>query len=153
MSAGTRNKWGPPTWYFLHGFAEKINKEFYESNLVLCYGIIKKICYSLPCPMCRKHAITYLSKHNMRHYNTKEKLKVFLFNFHNAASKHAKNPEQPIEILDQYKTINMLKAWIYFETNFFYQYYSERSFNSWRQNSLKKELKEIFNKHWSNMFN
>ena len=65
MSAGTRNKWGPPTWYFLHGFAEKINKEYYESNVLTCFDIIKKICFALPCPICRNHAISYLSNLNV----------------------------------------------------------------------------------------
>jgi len=152
MSTGTRNNWGPPTWYFLHGFAEKINKKYYESNVLTCFDIIKKICFTLPCPICRKHAITYLSKHNIRHYNTKEKLKIFLFNFHNEANKNAKNPLEKKEVLDKYKSIIMLKAWIYFEQNFFYDYYSERSFNSWRQNSLKKEIKNFFNENWTKMF-
>ena len=54
--------WAPPTWFFFHSFAMKINENFYQHNQNECLGIIIYICQNLPCPKCLKHADLYLKK-------------------------------------------------------------------------------------------
>ena len=83
-------RWGPPTWMFFHCFAEKINTPFYEKNYIKCFDIIKKICSSLPCPICQYHAMSYLKRINVHALRKKEQFKRFLFNFHNYANVNTK---------------------------------------------------------------
>ena len=66
--------WAPPTWYFFHTFAEKINTQFYRHNVSHCFNIIRQICYNLPCPDCRYHATNYINKIRFQDGSTKENL-------------------------------------------------------------------------------
>ncbi len=147
-----KSKWGVPTWYFMHTYAEKINPNYYKHNNVKCFNIIRVICYNLPCPYCREHAISYLRRVPTGSINTKEKLKNFLWQFHNSVNKRTGKKEVLLDFIVQYKDVNMLKAWIFFEKNFFSYYKVSRSFNSWQRNSAQEELKKFFKENWSKLF-
>ena len=148
----TKSKWGIPTWYFMHTYAEKINPNYYKNNKIECFNIIRTICYNLPCPYCREHAISYLRRVPTGSIDTKEKLKNFLWQFHNSVNKRTGKKEVPLDFIIQYKDVNMLKAWIFFEQNFFSYYKVHRSFNAWQRNSAQKELQNFFKTKWSKLF-
>ena len=59
----SKARWSIPTWYLLHGIAEKIKEDYYKEHKEDIIKILKDICYNLPCPYCRKNAIQYLKKH------------------------------------------------------------------------------------------
>jgi hypothetical protein len=84
--------WGTPTWLYFHSLAEQIDSKFYSNNYKKVFNFIKEICSCLPCPDCTKHATVYLSKIHHSEVNTKEKLKIVLFNFHNSVNVRTRKP-------------------------------------------------------------
>lgn len=95
--------WGPATWNLLHTICEKIYSDKFEIARTDLYTIITLICVSVPCPICRQHATTYLKHHPIEKNKTKESLKLYVFNLHNAASLNANKPPFDVNILEQYK--------------------------------------------------
>ena len=152
MSDRKKSKWGVPTWYFMHTFAEKVNEDFYKKKASECFNMIKNICYNLPCPYCRTHAIAYLKNTKIINVNTKEKLKFFLWNFHNVVSKNSKKRAFDKSILKQYESVSILKAWIFFEKNFFLHYRVNRQFNNWQRKSAKEKIETFLRNNWNEMF-
>jgi len=75
--------WGKPTWYLLHMMAEKIQDVKFQELRPQILNMIYSICNNLPCPTCASHAKEYLHKINLFRINSKEELKIMLFNFHN----------------------------------------------------------------------
>ena len=87
-STGTPSKmpWGKPTWFMLHTMAEKIQQPHFARLRIEIINIIKRICNNLPCPDCSKHATNYLNNINFDNIQTKEQLKIMLFQFHNSVN-------------------------------------------------------------------
>ena len=137
-------RWGPPTWMFFHCFAEKINPSFYEKNYIKCFGIIKKICSSLPCPICQHHAMSYLKRINVHSLRKKDQFKRFLFNFHNYANANTHKKTENINILRKYEKGIFINISKYFFQNFYSRQLLLRNFSM--QMYEKKILKEI--KDW-----
>ena len=55
--------WSVPTWYFFHGLAARIDKDFYKNNYMKIWiNVYQNICLNLPCPMCKRHATNYIKK-------------------------------------------------------------------------------------------
>lgn len=75
--------WGEPTWLLFHTLAEKVKEEDFPFIRVELLNIIYSICSNLPCPICTKHATTYLNGINFNAIQTKQQLKHVLFVFHN----------------------------------------------------------------------
>ena len=97
------NLWGPPIWTLFHTLAEKVKEEHYMTVAPTLVGFIKRICSLLPCPDCQDHASQYwrVTRYNL---TSKDKLKEFLFNFHNEVNKRKNYQQQNIDILNMYKT-------------------------------------------------
>ena len=55
-------RWGVPTWYFFHTFAEKITENLFLSKRLECLELLEEICTNLPCPYCKEHSVDYLKK-------------------------------------------------------------------------------------------
>ena len=68
-------RWGEPTWYFFHTFIEKIGNNFYNNNSEKCINIYKTICFNLPCPICKEHAMNYIKNYKIDRMVTKELMK------------------------------------------------------------------------------
>ena len=113
--------WGPNTWNLLHIIAEKV----YEDKFDLCkndiYKMISLICSSIPCPICKENATTYLNKNNINKADNKTKLKEYIFNLHNEANVHANNPISDKSVLKRYETLSFSQV--------FYTYYNLYSKN------------------------
>jgi len=79
--------WGKHVWYFLHTFVEKVKDSEFQSVRIDMLKFIYQICTNLPCPLCSEHAKTHLNNINFNSLQTKEQLKMTLFNFHNLLNK------------------------------------------------------------------
>lgn len=82
-----RMRWGEPTWFAFHTLAEKVKEESFPLIRHELLNIINTICNNLPCPECAKHATIYMNSINFNSIQTKEQLKIMLFNFHNEVNR------------------------------------------------------------------
>lgn len=98
--------WGPITWNLLHTIAEKIycDRFTYCKNDII--HIIILIIQNIPCPICRDHANIYIKKHNINLCNSRNDLINYIFNFHNEASRYAKNEVFSNTVLMKYNAFN-----------------------------------------------
>jgi len=78
--------WGEPTWFLLHTLAEKVKDDAFPQIKDGILNTIYIICTNLPCPDCASHAQSYLDTNRFKSIQTKEQLKLFLFNFHNTVN-------------------------------------------------------------------
>lgn len=99
--------WGKYTWYLFHWFAENIKEEYFQEEREKLIRVIKNIIMNLPCPSCQIHAIEYLKKKPIERIQRKEHLRSYLFIFHNAVNKRGTKKTYEIDILEQYKKINI----------------------------------------------
>lgn len=147
----SKAEWAIPTWVFFHGFAEKVDETYYNNNFKRCFEIIRKICNNLPCETCRLHAVEKMNQTHDHMINTKEKLKMYLFNFHNDVSKRVGKPTYDKTILHKYKSYVPLKGYLYFTRCFFKKYFSLQ-FNQWKRDMLLKDLNKEMIEIWHNLF-
>ena len=99
--------WGKYTWYLFHWFAENIKEEYFQEEREKLIRIIKNIIMNLPCPSCQGHALEYLKKKPLERIQTKEHLRSYLFIFHNAVSQRGRKKIYEMDILEQYKKVNI----------------------------------------------
>ena len=144
--------WAIPCWFFFHGIAEKISKSFYEKEYNEVYNLIVLICKNLPCPYCRNHATRYFSNKTSKDVNTKKKLKMFLFKFHNDVNKRIGHHVFDEDILKKFEVIDIAKAYIFFNQNFYGAYIVNHDFNGWIRNMVQERVKEYLRDNWGNMF-
>lgn len=102
--------WANPTWFFLHGMAEKVDEEFYNKNYRACLGIVKQICNILPCPICRKEAIQYIKNIRPHHVKDKESFKKMLFVFHNKVNARLRKRRFLYKDLEKYKNLKFIRT-------------------------------------------
>ena len=100
------NKWGPPTWLFLHAFVCRINENFYLKNKNEFLNIDENICYTLPCIYCRTHATNFMKSVNVHNVPNKAKLIEMLFTFHNNVNSRLGKPVKELKFLEKYKEYN-----------------------------------------------
>jgi len=93
--------WGAPVWYALHTLSVKIKDDKFNIVKKDLLELIYMTCINLPCPDCAQHAKTYLDKINFTNIQTKEDLKVMLFQFHNEVNKRKGYPQFEYEKLDE----------------------------------------------------
>jgi len=144
-SASTRSYWGTAVWYFFHTISCRINENFYNSNYEYIWGFIKRICQTLPCPYCQKHAKEYVAKVNISQVRTKQGLKSVLFNFHNTVNARIGKKVEHISILNKYNRANIKKIFDLFEERFFHSYIGRRQFDDWIKNEVKGEYYKFYN--------
>ena len=93
--------WGNTVWYLFHTLAYNIKEsDFSEVKTDFIY-IIKTISSNLPCPECSSHAIYELEKVNFDNINSKEELKLLLFNFHNYINRKLQKSQFEYSELDK----------------------------------------------------
>ena len=148
----SKKRWAIPTWFFLHGIAEKINEQYYHKNYKEVFNLIRLICNNLPCPYCREHASAYCNLLIDNKINTKDKLKNELFIFHNNVNKKINKKIFDKTILDKYKNIDIFKAYQLFDKQFYKQYVANHDFQGWKRNRIREKLNSYFYKHWGHMF-
>ncbi len=77
--------WGRYTWALFHFLCENMKDEYVGEALPQVKKIIWTVCSNLPCPVCRRHAMLYLSKpsNGFKNAQTKTELRKFMYEFHN----------------------------------------------------------------------
>ena len=148
----TKSVWSVPCWYFFHGFAAKIDENFYRENYKEIWkNIYENICYNLPCPMCKGHATKYISKLRMNEINTKEKLITYLFNFHNFVNLKLRKRQYPKEYLVKYKRLKMKQCYTLVHRSFNIQYMGSMMFNGWQRRQGINITTKYLTKIWNNI--
>ena len=142
-------RWGVPTWYFFHTFAEKITDKLFTNKRKECIDLLIEICNNLPCPYCRDHARDYIKKYKLDNVKTKEELKLYFLKFHNEVNKRTKKKIQDLKVLEIYKSMNMVKVYKYFRREFFRTYYMSNHFSGWVRNMLLEKLNKFIVKNIS----
>ena len=110
--------WGPPTWLFMHTLAEKIKDSSFPligPQLIL---ILIQICNNLPCPECALHARQFWSNVKTSNITNKTDLINLLFVFHNMVNKRKNIPPFKYNILQYYKSKNLIDTYNLFSRNF-----------------------------------
>lgn len=103
--------WGPEIWNFFHTLAEKIKEEDFPILGPQLFYHIKRIAEHLPCPSCSAHAKQFFKNSPPNAFSTKQRLKEGLFVFHNVVNRRKQKTIQKLELLDQYKTHNVVRAY------------------------------------------
>lgn len=109
--------WGPPTWTFLHTFADKISDDFFQANNITIINMIFNLFHCLPCPICSKHANNYIKNINIKNIKTKPQLIDFLFNFHNNVNSKLSKPtynKNDLQIYSSYSLYSVFNQFNYY---------------------------------------
>lgn len=140
-------KWGEPTWFLFHTMAEKINDEKFPILRLNILNIISLICNNLPCPDCSKHATEYMNKINPSSIQTKQDLKLMLFQFHNVINQKKGFPLFSINDLDtKYSSANTINIIQHFMVFFQDKHFSIRMIaNDMHRSRVANQLKTWFN--------
>lgn len=143
----TTKTWGKHIWYFFHILAERITEEGYINlKNEICY-IISYICKHLPCVICTEHATTYIRyKLNPRLLDTKDKLKEFLFTFHNSVNERLNY--KPFTDFNIYKKGNLRLSFYNFKIIYIKNYDPYRGFHeTLGRKRLVQYIEELFRKY------
>jgi hypothetical protein len=54
--------------------------------------IIERVVSNLPCPICSGHALSYFKKFQFQRINTLDRLRYFMYDFHNSVNKRLDKP-------------------------------------------------------------
>lgn len=94
-------KWGEPIWYLFHTLSVKVKDSEFTRIRSELLNHIYTICCNLPCPDCANHAKMYLDNINFNAIQTKDDLKIMLYDFHNSVNKRKGYPFFPYEEVDK----------------------------------------------------
>ena len=103
----SKSEWGNITWILFHSLIEQLKEDTPNKIINETFLNIKQICNNLPCPYCRDHAMNYLSKYKNFTFDSKEKLKIFFYTFHNTVNIKLKKKKMELDILEKYKKANL----------------------------------------------
>jgi hypothetical protein len=101
-SANNNLNWGSITWILFHSIAAKIHEPFLLQHKKILWGMIYELCMNLPCPYCKRHAITFLRKININTIKSKHDFATVFFNFHNSVNIMNKLKPATVQELQKY---------------------------------------------------
>ena len=106
MDSPQNHIWGPALWMILHSSAEQIGtkqlQRLPQEETRICMGLLNSLRYSLPCPHCKKHFISYLSSKPILSFN-RDTIRLWLFDLHQQINqRNNKNNEITFEKLSDY---------------------------------------------------
>lgn len=86
----TKKEWGQSKWFYLHTLASNYDpKDLEQRKDIIQY--IKAMVRSLPCHMCRAHAIKWEQEHPVENYmETREMFERYIYDFHEQANQNQK---------------------------------------------------------------
>ena len=97
----TIDVWGNCVWYLFHTLIHIIkDDQFLELKNDIVY-IIKTVIQILPCPDCSRDATLEINKVDFNAIQTKQQLKLLMFNFHNHINKKLNKPIFQLSQLDE----------------------------------------------------
>ena len=96
--------WSHPTWKIFHTLtANMIEELFDEIFKIECIDLFTKICWAIPCGLCRVHAIEKIKKLIKDEIKTARDLEIFFYNFHSDVNAITRNELYPLDKLIKYK--------------------------------------------------
>ena len=123
-----RGKWGTPVWILVHFVCEFIDINYFNKHKLEVFNMLKTLCCNVPCPICSKHASNYLRKIDPRRIDTKNKLRVLFFTFHNYANRNSKSPQFMWADLKKYRNVRINAVVRAFLQTYPKQYYGNFNF-------------------------
>ena len=85
MDSPQNHIWGPHLWIILHSSTERIGlpqqKRLSQEETRIWTTLLLSLRHSLPCPLCKKHYIDYITKTPISSIN-KEFIRIWLYNLH-----------------------------------------------------------------------
>ena len=87
----SKQEWGNSTWFLFHGLATKITHQYPEEYKQIL-SLFIEICAHLPCPDCKTHAVHTNNTAKLKVINSNEKLKDYLWQFHNRVNRRLNKP-------------------------------------------------------------
>lgn len=85
MDSPQNHIWGPALWMILHSSAERIGtkqlQRLPQEEMRIWIGLLNSLRYSLPCPHCKKHFISFLSSKPILSFN-RDTIRLWLFELH-----------------------------------------------------------------------
>tara|TARA_B100000424_G_C22912132_1_gene485267 strand:- start:527 stop:988 length:462 start_codon:yes stop_codon:yes gene_type:complete len=103
-----KTTWGNTVWYLFHTLIHKIKESDFNEVKNDFIFVIKTISSNLPCPECSEDAKIQLNKINFDNINSKEELKLLLFNYHNYVNKKLNKPIFDFsQVNDKYSKANI----------------------------------------------
>lgn len=136
------SNWGPRTWALFHTITMQIDRNHFPAKKEELISIMKKISNTLPCPTCASHATEFWTSINTRNIRTKEDFQNMMHFFHNEVNKGIKKECPPLEILEQYKNVNL--SFIIQDFLNMYTKYSNIHNNSFKRTLIVNEIKTFF---------
>ena len=102
----SNNEWGPALWMILHSSCERIGSKIIKrlplEESRIWFGLLQSLRYSLPCPQCKKHYITYANQTPIMSV-TKDIIRRWLFNLHDEINQRTQKSSIPFEELTKYE--------------------------------------------------
>ena len=146
--------WGNATWTFMHTLVHKIKPEYFNKLIGDILALIVRICNTLPCPICKQHAVHYINNVNFKTIKTQEDLKDMLFHFHNNVNSKKNMALFPRSQLDsKYEVSNLIQSINYFVANYRLRAFNMQTIaNKAQRDSLIQHVKDWYNKN-SQYFN
>jgi hypothetical protein len=108
--------WGPYTWVFMHSFIALMTDDLYVRSRDTIVRFIKRICASLPCDNCRKHAVEYTKRLHPGAVPTRKHMAHYLFTFHNKVNARLKKPQ--FANFGMYDSAKMGEVFVRFRSTF-----------------------------------
>lgn len=103
--------WGAPTWAFLHTLAERVHDWAFAAHRDALLHVVRLVADNLPCPDCAAHARAFLARADLRFLLTKDHLRRFLCDFHNAVNfRKGYPPFDPLALGDHYAAHDFPRA-------------------------------------------
>jgi hypothetical protein len=100
-----RYAWSAPLWESFHYLSANCKDNINEINKVKT--IIIKFIYIIPCITCKTHAINYMKAKPFNTIDTKKKMRIYMFVFHNYVKTiRVHQSPAPINILKKYEKSN-----------------------------------------------
>jgi len=141
--------WGPLTWKLLHTLSAKIIDSKFQAAKEDIFTIIYAICSSLPCPICRTHATTYIKNNNMNRITNKQELTNFLFIFHNTVN--GRLNKAPHKLSDVVVSASLQTTFAAFMHHYTHNRTDDLSYSFQRRLNLKSIMKLMI-KHTNNFY-
>lgn len=113
-------EWGNAYWDLFHTLSYKLKVDAKANELYNHFYTLSSI---LPCPICKKHAMEYLSKIKKNSIHNREALINLFFNFHNNVNEKLKkkqfSKEEFENLYSKKKIVDTLNQFsrIYFKNN------------------------------------
>jgi hypothetical protein len=83
MSYNYTYQWGPLKWAELHKAAISTDAPLGAKFNTVFFGKVIKVINSMPCIICKQHAIQYLTTHPNRYVINNDTAELWAFDFHN----------------------------------------------------------------------